>query len=75
VAPGCGYDASVLLMGMSLCPDHKENWLEIQLAYYRTLPKEQLRTYQDYMVGVTEEFLKERQTAVGTLDGPQVSVQ
>jgi hypothetical protein len=62
-------------MGMSLCQVHREDWLQVQLAYYRTLSKEQLRTYQAYMAGVTEEFLKERQAAVGTPDGPQVSVQ
>ena len=66
VAPGCGYDASVILMGMSLCQVHREDWLQVQLAYYRTLSKEQLRTYQAYMAGVTEEFLKEHQAAVGT---------
>lgn len=63
VAPGCNHDATVLLMGMGLCPDHREQWCAIQLSYYRTLPKEQLHSYQEFMAGVTEEFLATRQAA------------
>ena len=71
VAPGCIDDASALLMGMSLCPDHKENWFQVQLAYFRTIPKGQLRSYQEFM----EEYLKEHQAAGGTHDGLQAAGQ
>ena len=63
VAPGCSYDASVLLMGMGLWGQHRENWMEIQLAYHRSLTEEQLRNYQENLAAIQARYPKSQPVA------------
>lgn len=56
VAPGCRYNASLILMGMSLCLDHRDNWLQIQLSYYRTVAREDIQAYQAYLTQIAVEL-------------------
>lgn len=63
VAPGCTYDATVVLMGMSVCPDHREYWFELQLTYHRSLTEEQLRSYQENLAAIQERYPKSQPVA------------
>ena len=56
VAPGCGHDATVVLMGMSLCSDHREHWCQIVVSYYNTLPEKDLISYQEFMAKAAEIY-------------------
>ena len=66
VAPGCGHDATVVLMGMSLCSDHREHWCQIQVSYYLTLPAEQLFPYFEFMAKATQRYAEAQQQPVRT---------
>ena len=72
VAPGCTYTASVLLMGLSLCDQHKEHWCQVQLSYYNTLPKEDMLSYQEFMAKAAEVYQGahpvETEDLIGSLD-------
>ena len=56
VAPGCTYEATIVLMGMSLCGNHQEQWCQIQVSYYNTLPEKDLLSYQEFMVKAAEVY-------------------
>lgn len=58
VAPGCRRTADCLLMGLSLCLEHRESWLQVQLSYFRTLPHRDLMAYQEFMVATSQEYLR-----------------
>lgn len=59
VAPGCQRTADFLLMGMGLCLDHRDSWCQIQLSYYRTVPKEHILAYQEFMAESAQEYLRD----------------
>ena len=63
VAPGCAYEATIILMGLSLCPDHREHWFELQLTYHRSLTEEQLRSYQENLAAIQERYPKSQPVA------------
>lgn len=63
VTPGCTYEATVVLMGMSLCPGHREHWFELQLTYHRSLTEEQLRSYQEALAAIQKRYPKSQPVA------------